>query len=310
MIALSDTIRNRPLAIYCGKARQCPAVLKDELTVTFITGDRPAVLTSQMQSNGNFSVLGTNHAAPARGNPAFSSRPRNRFLAALPVSDWERIAPQLRHTLLISGQTIQAAGAPVERVFFPNAGMISLIAEASGAAIEVGAVGRESLLGAISDIENGAAFARATVQIPGNALWLPPSVLHEEFRRGGAVQELLIRHAGSLWQQAARIALCNRLHSVEERLSRWLLGVRDRTDSESVSVTHDAIAKLLGTRRSGVTVALGAFAEAGLVDTSRGNITVLDSPGLEAHTCECYHLLHACQELTPRRMGNLTDAVR
>lgn len=266
-------------------------------------------------TNGNFSSLGTSHNGSARAaahptavnpggaNAAFSSRPRNRFLGALPVSDWERIAPQLRHALLIAGQTIQTAGAPVERVYFPNAGMISIIAEASGAAIEVGAVGRESLLGAIPDIEAGAAFARATVQIPGNALWLPPAVLYEEFRRGGAMQELLIRHMGALWQQAARIALCNRLHSVDERLSRWLLCVRDRTDSESVSVTHDSIAKLLGTRRSGVTVALGAFADAGLLDTSRGNITVLDSPGLEARTCECYRLLKDCQELSEQKVA-------
>jgi CRP-like cAMP-binding protein len=234
-----------------------------------------------------------------RPNPAFSSRPRNRVLAALPVSDWERIAPQLRHTLLISGQTVQADNMPVERIYFPNAGVISLIAVASGAAIEVGAIGRESMLGAISDIESGKAFTRAVVQIPGNALWLPPAVLHEEFRRGGVIQSLLVRHNGTLWQQAARMALCNRLHSVEERLSRWLLGVRDRTDSETISVTHDAIAKLLGTRRSGVTVALGAFAEEGLIDTSRGTITLLDSTRLEARACECYRLLAASQELMP-----------
>jgi CRP-like cAMP-binding protein len=146
------------------------------------------------------------------------------------------------------------------------------------------------LLGAISDIESGAAVMRATVQIPGNALWIAADALLQEFRLGGAIQSLMLRHSGALWRQASRLALCNRLHSVEERLARWLLEVRDRTDSESVSVTHDTISKLLGTRRSGITVALGDLA-AGLIDTSRGEVTILDSPKLEACACDCYRLL-------------------
>lgn len=239
--------------------------------------------------------------APVQSNSAFSSRPRNHVLAALPVPDWERIAPQLRHTLLIVGQTVQTAGAPVQRVYFPNAGLISLIVESVGAAIEVGSVGRQSLLGAISDIESGAAVMRATVQIPGNALWISADALLQEFRLGGAIQSVMLRHSGALWQQASRLALCNRLHSVEGRLARWLLEVRDRTDSESVSVTHDTISRLLGTRRSGITVALGDLAEGGLIDTSRGEITILDSTKLEACACDCYGLLHDSLNFTPAK---------
>lgn len=217
-----------------------------------------------------------------------AQRPRNHVLQALPVNDWERLAPQMRHALLIGGQSLHRAGQATERVYFPNAGLVSLVAESDGASVEVAAVGRNGMIGALSDLSSKSAFASAVVGIPGNALWLPAGVVYEEFQRGGALRDIMLRHTAALLAETARSALCNRLHSVEERLSRWLLSVGDYTDCETIDVTHENIARLLGTRRSGVTVALGAFAESGLIDTSRGHVTILAKSLLQDRACSCY----------------------
>ncbi|HEX8551927.1 MAG TPA: Crp/Fnr family transcriptional regulator [Abditibacteriaceae bacterium] len=219
---------------------------------------------------------------------AGAGRPRNSVLRFLPEADWQRIMPLLRHSMLEPGQMLQRAHTPIERIYFPNAGLVSLLTEVAKSTVETIAIGRNGFIGSLSDIVAGEAIASAEVQIAGNALWLSVDDIRAEFEHGEAFSRVLLLNDAMLLSDTSRAVLCNRLHSVEERLSRWLLSARDYTDSETIAVTHENIARLLGTRRSGITVALGVFAAANLIDTSRGHVVILDSSGLEKRACPCY----------------------
>jgi CRP-like cAMP-binding protein len=225
--------------------------------------------------------------------PSSLARPRNRVLAALPPDVWTRVAPQIGHALLIQGRTLFEPGKPVDHVYFPNGGLISLVVDScTGAKVEAGLVGREGIAGIFEALNDTPATQRAIVQVAGTACWLPTSVFRAEFRRGGEFQEWVLRYLQWMNQQASQCALCNRLHSVEERLARWLLMVRDRMVNDEISITHEAIAHLLGTRRSSVTVALGGFEEQGLLHCARGRLEILNASGLNNCACECYSALH------------------
>ena len=156
--------------------------------------------------------------------------------------------------------------------------------------------GREGAVGALELLSGSLASERAVVQVPGTALWLPADAVRDEFRRAGAFQEWMLRFWASMMEQKAQCALCNRLHSVEERLCRWLLCLRERVESDEIEITHGAFAQMLGARRSGVTVALGALSAAGLLDTGRGRIALLDVDGLRANSCSCHAVLSRSSE--------------
>ena len=230
--------------------------------------------------------------------PMAPARPRNQVLAMLPADVWLRVAPHIGHALLIQGRALYEAGKTAEQVYFPNGGLISLVVDSrSGARVETGLVGREGMTGVFEALNGVPVMHRAIVQIAGTACWLPSEVMRAEFRRSGEFQDWMLRYLQWMHAQAAQCALCNRLHSVEERLARWLLMVRDRMVNDEVPITHEAIAHMLGTRRSSVTVALGSFEQAGFLHCARGRLEIIDAHGLQGSACECYAALHACGAL-------------
>ncbi|MBV9469394.1 MAG: Crp/Fnr family transcriptional regulator [Abitibacteriaceae bacterium] len=180
----------------------------------------------------------------------------------------------------------------LHHVYFLAGGVASMVAESKqGIAVEVGMVGREGLVGASALLGKEAIPLRAMMQVPGNGWRIPVDVLREEFRRRSAFQELALRYIQVLLTQSAQNTLCNRLHTVDQRLSRWLLMIRDRVDSDQLYITHEFVADLLGVRRAGVTVALGRFRDAGMIHHTRGYVTLLDMEALEKTTCECYSVI-------------------
>lgn len=224
--------------------------------------------------------------------PAAPSRPRNRVLATLPPDVWTRVSPHIGHALLIQGRTIYEPGKAIDHVYFPNGGLISLVVDScTGARVEAGLAGREGIAGVFEALNDTPSTQRAIVQVAGTACWLPTAVFRSEFRRGGEFQEWVLHYLQWMNSQASQCALCNRLHSVEERLARWLLMVRDRMVNDEISITHEAIAHLLGTRRSSVTVALGGFEQQNLLHCARGRLEILDATGLQKSACECYSAL-------------------
>lgn len=221
-------------------------------------------------------------------------RPRNHLLSALPADVWARLSPHVGQTLLIQGQILVESGKPIERVYFPNNGLLSLMLNTrSGMYVETGLIGWEGLTNAFELMDGVPALSRTMVQISGTACWLPVEVLRAEFRWAGYFQRRLLRFLH--WQeiQSAQCALCNRLHAVEERLARWLLTVHDRVESNELFLTHAAISHLLGTRRSGVTVALNNLENAGAIRCTRGRIVIVDTDKLRDCSCECYDSLSA-----------------
>jgi CRP-like cAMP-binding protein len=214
---------------------------------------------------------------------------RNRLLAALPPLEFERLQPHLRAVRLSVGEAIYENDHLLQGVYFLNSGVVShVLTSEEGTDVEVGIVGREGALGTIAMLGDGKTTNRAVVQIAGQGWWVDARILREMFLRGGHLQMLLLRHLQASLDQTSQIVLCNRLHTVEERLSRWLLMTRDRVDSDDLPLTQEFISNMLGTRRSGVTVAAGILRQVGLIDYRRGSITILDREGLEHTSCECY----------------------
>ncbi|HEX8236960.1 MAG TPA: Crp/Fnr family transcriptional regulator [Abditibacteriaceae bacterium] len=218
--------------------------------------------------------------------------PQNHILASLPRSDYERLRPHLHLIDMHSGDSLHEIGALLEHVYFPNSGMISLVLTSNeGTNVEVGIVGREGMAGTASVLGGAPAISQSIVQIEGTAMQLPTSVLLEEFEHSKSLRRLLLGSLQALVTQTAQTALCNRLHSVEERLSRWLLVVSDRVGSDEFDLTQEFIAHMLGTRRSGVTVACGQLRSADLIEYSRGRIQIMDRQGLIDTSCECYAVI-------------------
>ncbi len=214
---------------------------------------------------------------------------QNKLLASLPPLEFERLQPHLRAVRLSVGEAIYETDHLLHGVYFLNSGVVShVLTSQEGTDVEIGIVGREGALGTIAMLGDGKTTNRAVVQIAGQGWWVDARILREMFLRGGRLQMLLLHHLQASLDQTAQIVLCNRLHTVEERLSRWLLMTRDRVDSDDLPLTQEFISNMLGTRRSGVTVAAGILRQAGLIDYRRGSITILDREGLEHTACECY----------------------
>lgn len=219
----------------------------------------------------------------------------SRVLDALPPKDFARLAPRLESIDLRRGQDLHEMGGEIEHAYFPTHGMISLVSQvpAAGSNIEVGLIGWEGMAGVSSVLGVDRSPQRAMVQIPGGGFRVGTDALRAEFRRGGVLQELLLRYTHALLLQLGVVAGCNRLHHMEERLARWLLMASDRTGSGELPLTQEFIAMMLGVRRAGVTKAALALQKDGLIHYSRGHVTISDREGLEDLACDCYPIIKA-----------------
>jgi CRP-like cAMP-binding protein len=214
---------------------------------------------------------------------------KNLLLAALPAADYERLGPHLEPVALPLGWSLYESGDRQAHVFFPTEGIVSLLyVMENGASAEIAVTGNEGLIGISLFMGGGSTPSRAIVQSAGHAFRLGADILKGEFERGGPLQHLLLRFTQALITQMAQTAVCNRHHTVEQQLCRWLLLSLDRLSSNEVHMTQELIANMLGVRREGVTEAAGRLQEAGLIRYHRGQIAVLDRPGLEQRVCECY----------------------
>ena len=231
---------------------------------------------------------------------------QNRLLAALGPSDFERIESRLRLVALPLGESLYEPGGALRHVYFPVNAIVSLLyVMADGSSAEIAVVGNEGVIGVSLFMGGETTPSRAVVQSAGHAYRLEGSLLKEEFTRAGAMQHLLLRYTQALITQMAQTAVCNRHHSLDQQLCRWLLLSLDRLQSKELVMTQELIANMLGVRREGVTEAAGKLQEAGLISYSRGHIAVLDRAGIEARTCECYAVVKKeCDRLLPGALVN------
>jgi len=214
---------------------------------------------------------------------------QNRLLAALPAADLLRLLPHLERVPLALGAVIYESGGEQAHVYFPASGIVSLLyVMKDGAAAEIAVVGNEGMVGIALFMGGDTTPSRAVVQSAGIGWRCTPDAIRAEFARGGALQRLLLRYTQALITQMTQTAVCNRHHLLEQQLCRWLLLSLDRLPSRELVMTQQLIANMLGVRREGVTEAAGKLQAAGLIDYSRGRISVLDRAGLEKRACECY----------------------
>jgi CRP-like cAMP-binding protein len=217
---------------------------------------------------------------------------QNHLLAALPATEFERLAPYLEMVEMPLGKVLYEPGEHLQHVYFPTTAIVSLLyVMENGASAEIAVVGNEGILGISLFMGGETTPSRAIVQSAGYGYRLKGQLLKNEFYRAGPVQRLLLRYTQALITQMAQTAVCNRHHSVEQQLCRWLLLSLDRLSSDELTMTQELIANMLGVRREGVTDAAGKLHRAGLINYSRGHITILDRPGLEKRVCECYQVV-------------------
>ena len=221
--------------------------------------------------------------------PKLFSPTQNHLLGALGESEREQLFSHLELVPMRLGEVVYESGSQLEHVYFPTNCIISLLyVMEDGASAEIAIVGCEGMVGVALFMGGESTPSRAVVQSAGHAYRLSGKLVKEEFIRAGAMQFLLLRYTQALLTQMAQTAVCNRHHSVDQQLCRWLLLSLDRLDSNDLTMTQELIANMLGVRREGVTEAAGKLQAAGLIRYARGHITVLDRPKLEARACECY----------------------
>src|SRR5688572_561399 len=214
---------------------------------------------------------------------------QNHMLAALPAADFGRLLPHLELVPMPLGEALYESGGQLQHVYFPTTSIVSLLyVLEDGASAEIAVVGNEGILGISLFMGGETTPSRGVVQSAGFGYRLQAPLLKQEFDRAGAVLRLLLRYTQALITQMTQTAVCNRHHSVEQQLCRWLLLSIDRLSSNSLRMTQELIANMLGVRREGVTEAAGNLQRAGLIRYNRGRIDVIDRPQLEKAVCECY----------------------
>jgi len=249
----------------------------------------PTRKTSRSVDKASSSLLwrGASAAAPTSHTPH-----QNHLLDALPTDDYERLAAHLELIPMRLGDVLYEPGVKLRYVYFPTTSIVSLLyVMEDGASAEIAIVGNEGILGISLFMGGDSTPSRAVVQSAGHGFRLKAEFLKNEFERFGPAMHLLLRYTQALITQMAQTAVCNRHHSVDQQLCRWLLLSLDRLSSNELSMTQELIANMLGVRREGVTEAAGKLQDAGLIRYSRGRISVLDRAGLEARSCECYQVV-------------------
>ena len=217
----------------------------------------------------------------------------NRILASLPQHELASLARNLETVRLEKGEVVYITGDRIRYAYFPVGGLFSLLSTTeTGSTVEIAMVGNEGMVGLPVVLKNGTTPYEVTVQIATEAFRIKAEILQEEFNKGGALQELVLRYLNVLIAQVSQLTICNRFHTLELALSRWLLTAQDRVNSDSLNLTQETISQALGVPRTGVTMAAGTLQRAGLIRYSRGKIVILDRPKLEANSCECYRIIN------------------
>lgn len=229
----------------------------------------------------------------------------NQLLAALPEAEWQRWSPQLEAIEMPLGQVLHESGSKMSHVYFPTTAIVSLLyVMENGASAEIAVVGNEGIVGISLFMGGESTPSRAVVQSAGHGYRLRAGKMKDEFNRAGPVLHLLLRYTQALITQMAQTAVCNRHHTLDQQLCRWLLLSLDRLHGNKLAMTQELIANMLGVRREGVTEAASRLQDAGLISYARGLILVLDRKGLEARSCECYAVVKKEYErLLPRRVA-------
>lgn len=253
-----------------------------------------AGLGRKQHTNGDGKVI------PIKG---FGDLNRNYLLAALPESVLGRLRPALEPVELALGQVIYEPDETLSHVYFPTTAIVSLLyTMQNGSSAEMGVVGCDGVVGIAVFMGGDTTPNRAVVQSAGSAVRLELEVFREEFERISELHRLLLLYTQALLTQMSQTAVCNRLHSVEQQLCRWLLLSHDRLPSNELVMTQELIANMLGVRREGVSVAANQLQKAGLISYQRGRIIIVDRLGLERAVCECYQVVKTeCDRLSPPR---------
>ena len=242
-------------------------------------------------------VAGGGSSAPGKSHVRKAGRAspdphQNHLLAALPATDYERLQPHLELIPMKLGDVLYESGSKLRYVYFPTTSIVSLLyVMEDGASAEIAIVGNEGILGISLFMGGDTTPSRAIVQSAGYGVRLKAELLKNEFGRFGPAMHLLLKYTQALITQMAQTAVCNRHHTVDQQLCRWLLLSLDRLESNELTMTQELIANMLGVRREGVTEAAGKLQDAGLIRYRRGKINVIDRPGLEARSCECYQVV-------------------
>lgn len=224
--------------------------------------------------------------------PQQSDPKQNHLLGAIPKEEWGRFAPHLTPVVLKLGDVVYETSANQSHVLFPTDAIVSLLyVMEDGASAEIAIVGNEGLVGISMFMGGEGTPSRAVVQSAGNGFRMKAAFIREEFLLAGPVQQLFLRYTMALLTQMGQTAVCNRHHSVDQQLCRWLLMSLDRLPTNELSMTQELIANMLGVRREGVTEAAGKLQRAGVITYTRGRIQVLDRPRLERMSCECYDVV-------------------
>jgi CRP-like cAMP-binding protein len=218
----------------------------------------------------------------------------NELLASLPPAEWARLSPLLEAVDLPLGQVLYESGGKMGHVYFPITAIVSLLyVMEDGASAEIAVVGHEGVVGIAIFMGGESTPSRAVVQSAGKGYRLRAQVIKEEFNRSGPMMHLLLRYTQALITQMSQTAVCNRHHSLDQQLCRWLLLSLDRLSGNELVMTQELIANMLGVRREGVTEAALKLQKLGIIRYARGHITVLDRPALESRVCECYAVVKA-----------------
>lgn len=218
---------------------------------------------------------------------------KNRLLAALSQADFDQLASYLHPVSLSLRQVIYEPGAEIQHLYFVEQGVCSILnVMADGSTVEVGMVGNDGMTGLSAVINNGHSDNQVIVQVPGFAQRINTAQFRMAFNRSEGIRRVAHRCIGDALMLSSQTAACNRLHSMEQRLARWVLMASDRIQSDTMPMTHEFLATMLGVRRSGVTLVAGDLQRSGLISYHHGTLTVLNHEGLEALSCECYRLDH------------------
>ena len=216
---------------------------------------------------------------------------RNRILGALPDEEFGRIAPHLTYVKLEKDEVIYARGDAIEHVYFLEKGLVSLLSTSETGSIEIAMVSKDGIVGLPVILKNRFIPYSATVRDEAEAFKIDAGIFLEEFDKGHVFHDLALRYLNVMITQIQQYSICNRFHSIEQTLSRWLLTVHDQVNSNTLYLTQQTIAQALGVPRTGITAAAGALQTAGAIRYSRGKIVILDRTTLESRSCECYRII-------------------